>query len=155
MKAYILFLAAFLLLLSCSTDDADENVVATAHQHDFKKAAVEATGLTLNGEERWQADEATNHNIQQLQEIMERHQTLAEANSIEALHELGQSLQTGLKELFLQCRMNGPAHDMLHVYLKPLLADVNTLETTADSTAAIQAQERLVLRLSQYHTYFK
>lgn len=139
--------------------------VACSHQHDnhaahnHKELATEtehkATAeLSLNGQERWQADEATNENIAQLQQLMQDHLRLADYNSVEAVNKLGSIMQTGFQEVFNECRMKGPEHDMLHIYLMPMLDDVKVLN--ADNLdSAIAARDRLAQRLDLYQTYFK
>lgn len=155
--AFIPLLAAG-LLLSCTdqhSSDAGREVTHEAHAEEAGHAGhADHTALALNGEERWQADQATNENIAQLQELMEEHLRQPEANTIEAVHELGQGMKIGFQEVFDECRMTGPEHDMLHVYLVPMVDDLKALEADNLETATA-ARDRLAQRLDQYQTYFK
>ncbi|MBC3539024.1 hypothetical protein ACFSC6_10805 [Rufibacter sediminis] len=160
MKNLCVFLVTTCLLASCSSQDAPvtnpETAPVTNPETAHTAHAEPATthGLALNGEERWQADEATKANLRQLQDLMRQHQQLTETNSLAALNELGQSLQLGFKAVFADCQMKGPEHDMLHTYLMPILADVKVLSGN-DLPAAAKSRDRLALHLSQYQTYFQ
>ncbi|WP_162426808.1 hypothetical protein [Pontibacter pudoricolor] len=146
MKLYIASLFIAGLLFSCSGNHTLENGHAEVH--------AEQSELSLNGVERWQADDATNANIQQLQQLMQDHLSQPDTSNLEAINELGHVLQLGFDEVFNECRMKGPEHDMLHVYLVPMLEDVKTLKAD-DLETAIAARDRLASRLAQYQTYFK
>ena len=158
MKRAFIPLVAAALLFSCTERHSSDAGRELVHEVDAEQADHEAhadhAGLALNGEERWQADEATNENIAQLQQLMQEHLNGPEANSVEALQELGRGMQAGFQEVFDECRIQGPEHDMLHVYLMPMLEDVKALET-ADLKTALAARDRLAQRLEQYQTYFR
>lgn len=146
MKFYLILLFAVSLMFSCSHEHSKEAAHSEVH--------ADPTELSLNGDERWQADDATNANIQQLQQLMQDHLRQPEANSVEAVNALGQNMKVGFDKVFSDCRMKGPEHDMLHTYLMPMLEDVKTLETS-DLQTATAARDRLAARLDQYQTYFK
>ena len=146
MKLYFILLFAASLLFSCSHNHSEEAAHDDAH-------AI-PTELALNGEERWQADDATNANMQQLQQLMQDHLRQPDANSVEAVNKLGQEMKVGFDKVFSDCRMKGPEHDMLHTYLMPMLDDVKALETSERQTATA-ARDRLAERLDLYQTYFK
>ncbi|NDK55788.1 hypothetical protein [Pontibacter fetidus] len=146
MRFYLVVLVAVSLLFSCT------------HQHNeeagHSKVHAAQSELSLNGTERWQADAATNENIQQLQQLMQDHLRQPDANDLEVVNELSNVLQLGFDEVFKECRMEGPEHDMLHVYLVPMLDDVKAMNTT-DQKAAVTARDQLASRLDEYQTYFK
>ncbi len=146
MKIAFIVLVAAGLMFSCSHQPHDEAGHSTVH--------VATTELALNGEEKWQADEATNANMQELQQLMQDYLAQPDADSLYAINELGRTMQLGFQEVFNDCRMKGPEHDMLHTYLMPMLDDVKTLETD-NPEKALDARNRLSERLGQYQTYFK
>ncbi|OKL42027.1 hypothetical protein [Pontibacter flavimaris] len=146
MKYAFILLAMAGMLFSCSQGHGDEASHSEAH--------ATPTALALNDGERWQADEPTNDNLQQLQQLMEDHLNQPEADSIDAINELGRGMQLGFQEVFKECRMQGTEHDMLHAYLMPMLEDVKALETNNPETA-LAARDRLAERLGEYQTYFK
>lgn len=133
-------------------------LAACSHQHGHETnehtTHVAPTDLALNGQERWQADEATTANIVQLQQLMQEHLSQPDTSSLEAINELGQVMQLGFDEVFKECTMKGPEHDMLHVYLVPMLDDLKKMKQP-DMTIAAAARDRMAERLPLYQTYFK
>ncbi|MER2996753.1 hypothetical protein [Pontibacter populi] len=146
MKLYLALLLVCGLLFSCSHNHNPEA------GHNEVHAAVPA--LSLNGEQRWQADDATNANMQQLQQLMHDHLRQPDADNPESVSDLRQKAKLGFDKVFSDCRMKGPEHDMLHVYLMPMLDDIKVMDTN-DLQTAIAARDRLASRLDQYQTYFK
>ncbi|WP_018479217.1 hypothetical protein [Pontibacter roseus] len=114
----------------------------------------EAQVLSLNGTERWQADEPTNWHVQQLQALVKEYEQQAENKTAEAYNDLGQAMQAELQLMFKDCTMKGAAHDMLHTYLEPLMADVKLL-AEKDEASAEAALGRISTHLQAYTTYFK
>ena len=147
MRTILILVAAVVGLFSCSNA---HKTGETGH-HDGHTAPTE---LALNKGERWQADEATNDNIDQLQQLMAEHLSQPDADEPEAVHELNRAMQLGFQEVFEECRMKGPEHDMLHVYLMPMLEDVKALESSKVEEA-LAARDRLAGQLEVYQTYFK
>lgn len=146
MKNVILSCIFAFSLAACGHQHTKETTEHTSH--------IAPTELALNGQERWQADEATNANIAQLQELMQVHLSQPDTNSLEAVNELGHVLQLGFDEVFKECRMKGPEHDMLHVYLVPMLDDLKAIKQP-DLATATAARDRMAERLALYQTYFK
>jgi hypothetical protein len=110
--------------------------------------------LALNGTERWKADEPTNRHIAQLQGMVQEFNLQAENKSAGAYNDLGTSMKAEIQELFKDCRMKGPDHDMLHVYLMPLVEDVNLLAGN-DEHQSETAFARVSERVKEYNQYFE
>ena len=135
-------------LVSMCSHDTDQEARHTEIIHEEEKA------LALNGTERWQADEPTKRHVQQLQALVKEFKLQAENNTAGAYNDLGQAMQAELQQMFKDCTMKGPAHDMLHVYLVPLVEDVKLLEGK-DEANAETAFVRISARLQEYTTYFQ
>mgnify|MGYP005751845869 CR=1 FL=1 len=139
-----------IVLASLTSMCGHERDLETVH----KVVIHEEHTLALNGSERWQADEPTNRHIRQLQTMLRGFSLQAENNTADAYHSLGESMKAELQQLFQDCRMKGPDHDMLHVYLVPLVEDVNLLAGKNEyqsETALVRISDRLKI----YNTYFK
>lgn len=145
-KRFSIIIIAASLLISCSRPQDD---VAAHETHHHTPVA-----LALNGEDRWQADEPTNKSMLQLQALMQEQTAVQASPSLEAYQQLGNSLEGELQQVFKNCTMQGEAHDMLHVYLVPLVEDVKVLKGH-DLAASAAAHERLDERIQVYSTYFK
>ncbi|WP_299701438.1 hypothetical protein [uncultured Pontibacter sp.] len=144
----LVIIAIFLASLTsmCGT----ERDLETEH----KEVIHDTQALALNGTERWKADEPTNRHMAQLQGMLQEFNMQAENNSAEAYNDLGTSMKAEMQQLFKDCRMKGPAHDMLHVYLVPLVEDVNIL-AEKDEHQSEQALARVSTRLKEYNQYFE
>ncbi|MHC2993227.1 hypothetical protein OB13_17175 [Pontibacter sp. HJ8] len=114
----------------------------------------EAKVLALNGDARWQSDELTTRHVGQLQAMLKEFEAQPENSSAAAYQDLGNSMQTELQQLFRDCTMKGPAHEMLHVYLVPLMDDVKYM-VGKDEASAEAALDRISAQLNRYSTYFE
>jgi hypothetical protein len=138
-----------ILLASLTSMCGHERDLETEH----KEVIHDTQALALNGSERWKADEPTNRHMAQLQGMLQEFSLQAENNSAAAYNDLGLSMKAELQQLFKDCRMQGPDHDMLHVYLVPLVEDVNLL-VEKDERQSEQALVRVSTRLKEYNQYF-
>jgi hypothetical protein len=143
--AAAIFLAS--LLSTCGHEDPDQE---TTHQEEVQ---VNQT-LALNNGERWQADDATDKNVLVLQQLLQDFAQQSERQSLDAYNDLGQAMRSGLQQLFTDCTMKGPAHDMLHTFLIPVAEDIALLEGK-DEDEALAAHTRINSRLAQYGIYFQ
>ncbi|MFD2245140.1 hypothetical protein [Pontibacter ruber] len=135
------------LVSTCGHEDADQE---TTHQEEVQITQT----LALNNGERWQADDATNQNMQALQQLLQDFAKQSETQSLDAYNDLGSAMRSGLQQLFTDCTMKGPAHDMLHTFLLPIAEDIALLEGK-DETEAMAAHSRINGRLAQYSAYFQ
>ncbi|MDO6391753.1 hypothetical protein Q4E40_16575 [Pontibacter sp. BT731] len=144
----LMIIAIFLASLTsmCGT----ERDMETEHT----EVVHEEQTLALNGTERWKADEPINRHIAQLQGMVQEFNAQAENNSAAAYNDLGTSMKAEMQGLFKDCRMKGPAHDMLHVYLMPLVEDVNLLDGN-DEHQSEAAFTRVNERLKAFNQYFE
>lgn len=143
--AAAIFLAS--LVSTCGHEDTDQE---TIHQEEVQVSQA----LSLNKGERWQADEATNKNVLVLQQLLRDFAQQSERQSLDAYNDLGQAMRSGMQQLFTDCTMKGPAHDMLHTFLIPVAEDIALLEGK-DEDEAMAAHSRINGRLAQYSTYFE
>jgi hypothetical protein len=115
-----------LLLLSCSGPGRQE-ASTELEQHDTYKADP-GIGLQLNNGARWKTDDATRKNVDKLTELLKDSRYLEVKNRTE----LVQKAQAGIDTLVQLCRMTGPDHEALHVWLKKVLHDINKLKEGQD-----------------------
>lgn len=141
-----MLLLAIPLLISCGHQHASD----AAHAGEHSTLA----GLALNGEERWQADLPTSTSMEKLQLLLDEQKAMKENRTVEEYYKLGVAMEAELQQVFKKCTMKGEAHDMLHVYLVPLVEDVKVLKGN-DVAAAAEAYARLENRVALYKTYFK
>lgn len=130
-----------------------------AHEHDTAPTVQASSGddhasgshaLTLNNGQKWRIDEPTRRNIKGLQS------TVAEAASQSPVnyHDLAASLQAGTDKLVQECKMTGPDHDALHVWLQGYLPALKGLHST-DKAGQQAAFTTLRHELDRFNEYFE
>jgi hypothetical protein len=119
------------------------------HEHASKKIQTPAK-LRLNGGEKWNVDDPTNMYVNNMQGIVQRF----DMRGSEDYNMLADSLRVQTTDLVVNCKMKGPDHDALHVWLGPVLDDVKALAGT-DKTEAKKSYDDIKVRLTEYDTYFQ
>lgn len=132
MRPY-LFLTALVLFLSYCT--GDRHKADSGHQH----STVDTTGepspashmekgkeLTLNDGQKWKLDEPTRKNMGEIKSIVDK----AAAQQAPDYHQVAADLQASTDQLISQCRMSGPDHDALHVWLEGYMPALKELHAT-------------------------
>lgn len=152
MKRSAMFLLAAVVLWSCNTATTPAAETAThsdAHEHEHA-----ATTLALNSGQKWKADVPTNENVGAIRTTAQNfaakpHATVADYQAV------GSDLQKGVDKLIQQCKMSGPDHDALHLWLEPLLKDVNELKKADDIASSEKTFNAINERLELYAQYFE
>jgi hypothetical protein len=150
MKLNTLFLLFSGFFTSCNpapdaTTTAANKAVSVMHKTEEK--------VSLPKDAKWQADANTNKNVNLLQ------QKAAELNKDEMTapshyHNIASSLQTGIDQLVKECKMKGPDHDALHLWLEPLMGEIKELKTVATTDTGDRLFYSIRTRLLDYNLYF-
>lgn len=115
---------------------------------------VQSEKLMLNNGAKWKADNPTNSNVADLQKIANDFKAKPNPTS-EDYQELNGMLGRGLNKMIQECKMEGPDHDALHLWLEPVLkqnAQLKDLTTSAKSKIVFDSLDH---RLNIYHDYFQ
>ena len=136
------------LLWACKSGTSPANEAATHSD------AHVATALALNNGQKWRADAATNENVEAIRSVaqifaMKPHTALPDYQV------LGSGLQKGLDKMIQECKMQGPDHGALHLWLEPLLEDVNELKKADNIASAEKIFHNINERLELYTQYFE
>jgi hypothetical protein len=102
--------------------------------------------IPLNNGKRWVTDEPTRRHATSLLELAET----AAPVSLADFHAAGDSLQAELDNMFSDCRMTGPAHDALHVWLVPIVRQNAAL----DKAATVEDASRILAELKRQIAFF-
>lgn len=146
-----------LLLVGISWLACTNETTGHAHGGTNPDTATNASGAhhnTLKKEGKWNADEATNKNVAQLQNKAAA-LNKTNANTVAGYQRISDSLQTSLNQLVRECKMKGRDHDALHLWLEPLLSEVKSLKTVADANAGERLFHSIRTRLADYNLYFE
>ncbi|RPI66920.1 MAG: hypothetical protein EHM43_10460 [Ignavibacteriae bacterium] len=147
----LLLIALAVVFMSCGgPEEKSAGDVHTEHQHQ----TAAPTGLALNNGVKWKADAATNTNVKAVVSVLDAFNA-SSARSLDDYLGVATKLQVSLDKLIGDCKMQGPDHDALHLWLHPLLERLDALmaSTTADEARlaykAVDEQARL------YNIYFE
>lgn len=135
----IIIAAGLLLFASCSGsaehehNAESETSVDAPHQHATRND-VEAP------DKKWQLDESTRSNIANIKGLLQG------PSSGKDLGQLGDKLQYETDKLISECRMDGPDHDALHVWLEDYLQHLKALKNSSGNRekAYAELQEDMV-----------
>jgi hypothetical protein len=96
---------------------------------------VESSVLQLNNGSKWSADENTWNNVAKIKSVINDPVNLDVSKRVQLVN----LLQSNVDTLVFQCRMQGPDHDALHIWLEQFLSDLNAVKMagTADYEIAI------------------
>lgn len=145
----ILMLAG--LLWACNSGISPANETTThsdAHGHE------NATALALNNGQKWKADAPTNENVEAIRPVAQNF-AMKPHTALPDYQVLGSGLQKGLDKMIQECKMQGPDHDALHLWLEPLLEDVNELKKADNIASAEKIFHGINERLELYTQYFE
>lgn len=160
MKRFFFILLSVSFLLACNqganTPVAEEH---QGHDHDTTVAGEahghEATGVpALNNGAKWKSDLNTNKNVEELKAIAV---TFKEKQNpvVADYHEVANKLGEGLNKMINECKMKGPDHDALHVWLEPLLKENKELKTVTEAALGSATFKSIDSRLDAYQNYFE
>jgi hypothetical protein len=118
-------------------------------KHD--SATVNATtDLQLNNGAKWKADEVTRKNVAAMVHVINDSDHFAKENKGEFVKQL----QSRIDTLVAQCKMTGPDHDALHVWLEKVLQDLKEVKDKEDNEYA-KAYAALKNDVESFYTFFE
>ena len=156
MKKLFFLLLSATLLFACNQSsnkvEADEPAVEVdSHAGDD---AAQTTKLALNNGAKWKADSNTTRNAIELQAITTNFKT-KQNPSINDYQALSGDFSNGLNKMVKECKMKGPDHDALHLWLQPVLKGNKELKAATDSSVAETTFKSINTQLDAYYTYFE
>jgi hypothetical protein len=101
--------------------------------------------LQLNNGEKWKLDESTRQNMKEIKAYISQ-----ASHSTPVL--TGNELQKYADKLVKECRMSGPDHDALHLWLGTFLQHVEALKNNSGAESASHALNEDV---KEFDTYFE
>lgn len=130
-------------LLACNAGASSDH---ETHEH--------AVHLTLNNGQKWKADAATNENVADMQNIVQQF-AAGQHTNLPDYQILNSDLQKGLDKMIQECKMQGPDHDALHLWLEPLIKEVSELKKADNITNAEEAFHAINERFRVYSQFFE
>ena len=119
----ILIILSF-LLIACSNNKTKDNA---SHKDQHEESEVTSTSLKLNNGAKRKSDDATRKNVAAISKII--NDSSRDVNNRPQLVKL---LQARIDTLVMQCKMKGPEHDALHVWLNQVLHNLKELKESGE-----------------------
>lgn len=142
-KLLILFFAA--IIMSCGNNIDHESHV-TNNDKEKHDQHMQPAALSLNNGSKWKLDAPTRDNIAEIK-------TYVSDSSHFTDHIKGyEGLKKQTDNLIKECRMSGPDHDALHVWLSPFIKDVERLNKPGEEREAYVAISN---HLREFDVYFE
>lgn len=145
------------LFLACNsekkTDSTDAVQTETTHKHSNAEEAANV-GLALNKGNKWQSDESTWMHAANLNAVVTEFHNKKDTD-LESYQVFAADLQEELGGLVKDCKMKGADHDALHLWLEPIMEDVNDLKKAGTAAEAFPIAETLSANVQKFNQYFE
>jgi rubrerythrin len=143
MNKIIVFLISF-FFVACTNTSQEKAESTTEHVHSNSTSI-----LKLNKEAKWKTDEATRQNVVAIEQVVNDSIYANGKNKVQFVNQL----QVKLDTLVQQCKMTGPDHDALHMWLGKVLHDVK--EIKEDENEHEKRYTALKKDVESFHDYFE
>lgn len=148
MRLFVVMVVVILSLAAPACQQGHQH----SHSHDAAMPAAATAAAVIEPTRRFEADASTTAAVARMRVLVDAPE--AANDDVVALRTLGKGLRGELHALISGCTMTGEAHERLHAWLEPVLADVGTLET-GEVSQAIAARESMRRRLADFATTFE
>lgn len=154
MKLIILvFVTAF--FFGCNNSNTLQNKEAVKENDEQQTEKIITTeALILNNGVKWNADSTTNNNVKNLLNITETFYNGTD-KTLPSYKNAVANLQKGLDKMISECKMQGPDHEALHKWLRPLIGQVTELKKASTEGDAAKSMATVKTQLNLYDQYFK
>lgn len=133
--------------MACSNNGKQEEATSN---HEHKNIDTASTALRLNNGVKWKTDEATRKNVAHLTKIINDNSNIDVKNRAQ----LTKQLQTRIDTLVMQCKMQGPDHDALHVWLNQVLHNLKEMKEEEKDTY-LESYAELRKDVENFHVFFE
>ena len=155
MKLTILFLTVIsTILFSCNHSHSVSDDHAGKHSEPAHHHNAATVKLPHNNGAKWQTDKNTQMHAASLKAKLDAF-SVSDDHEIAAYHVLASDLSKELKELIDNCKMEGKAHDVLHLWLAPVLKDVENLKNAKTTDLGKNTLKNLNNSVKEFNKYFK
>ena len=124
------------------------------HSEEAAQPTAKSEELALNNGAKWKSDDATNANVAELKKIANDFKTNPNPSS-EDYQALNGNMGRGLNKMIQECKMEGPDHDALHIWLEPVLRENAQLKELTSASESKRVFDSLDNRLTIYNNYFE
>jgi hypothetical protein len=148
----ILFLCSY-FLNACNDQQPTVNKNVTEDSvHKHLESPEEK--LALNNGQKWKVDSITKINVNNIQSIVASINN-QQNKSLLIYKNSATDLQKGLDKMINECKMEGPDHEALHQWLKPLIEKVQELTKATTEEGAASVVKEIEEQINLYPQYFE
>ena len=148
MTKILISLSLFVMACSNNASQVETTETGEADKHDATTSVVQHS-LQLNKGAKWKADEATRKNVAAIVNVINDSSNIGQNNRAQ----LTNQLQIRIDTLVQQCRMKGPDHDGLHVWLQQVLDDLQVMK--ADDHEYQKSYAALKKDVESFYAFFE
>ncbi len=143
MKKLLILLA--MAAMACNNQVKTDQQTDSHENHDTKKEEA----LSLNNDKKWNADEATLNNVNAMMVVINDSSYAATSSRSSFINQMQNRIDT----LVSQCRMQGPDHDALHLWLNKVTKNMKEIKEEDDEYE--KEKEKLKNNIESFYTYFE
>lgn len=134
-----------------ASNKTEDTSIKESHEHDNEKE--HGGNLALNNGAKWQTDVSTHTHAVKLITQADTFDTKTDED-VTLYHSVAADMQKELNSLVGDCKMKGPDHDALHLWLEPVLKDVSDLKKISATEEGKHAAEKLTGDVKKFNQYF-
>ncbi|MBS1645502.1 MAG: hypothetical protein JST36_10735 [Bacteroidetes bacterium] len=145
--------SSIFLISSCGTEPTP--VSAPTEPQTTTALTEHAAGmLHLNQGQKWQTDNNTKLHANKLGGLIQAFDNSGDTK-LPAFCNLSEAINNELNNLISDCKMEGPEHDALHLWLDPVLRDAEQLKNATTDQEAAMALAKLRADVQKFNQFFK
>ncbi|HEY0667449.1 MAG TPA: hypothetical protein VGD22_04680 [Sphingobacteriaceae bacterium] len=144
----LLFLAISFLACNNPKHTVDQHQATNTENHDEHDSE-----LALNNGAKWQADESTRNHASKLNNKIAEFNKM-QNTAVADYQTFGNEVQKELNSLVSDCKMKGPDHDALHLWLEPVLQTTKELKGVDSEEQGKQTVQELTEQVEKFNQYF-
>ncbi|MDH5655355.1 MAG: hypothetical protein OEZ34_05575 [Spirochaetia bacterium] len=148
-KKIIAFLIIHFLITGC--DHIAEHF--DSHSHENHESSHPGS-LSLDNGTKWKSDTSTSERILAMKAITEKYKNKGESLTQSEYKEIHMRLSSEVDALIQGCKMTGPAHDELHIYLGILQNSMKDLKAE-DASLSQKAFKDINKQLNLFSDFFE
>jgi len=157
-KISIILITISLVLVGCKQQPKEDNVskineveASKPYAKTSQKSNDWMQEIKLNGRAKWKANPETNIGVAKMQSIF----TSNSPKELKDFHLIAEELNMHKNYVIQECTMKGASHDNLHIWLLPLIEEIEALKKAGTVAEAHEIYTNIELSVNAYSLYFE
>ncbi|KAA3622312.1 MAG: hypothetical protein DWP94_08560 [Flavobacterium sp.] len=157
-KISIILIAISILLAGCKKQPKENNPleineveVSRPHAKISQKSNDWKQEIKLDGVDKWKANPETNIGVAKMQSVF----TSNSPKELKDYQLIAEELNVHKNYVIQECTMKGASHDNLHIWLLPLIEEIEALKKANTVSDAHEIYKKIELSVNAYSIYFE